>query len=107
MTTAETDRELLEEAFRAYDEAFAAHVGEIVTPEEYLDDEEQLAWLARVFVFAYGLGSVAGARFVAEGADAEADAERVERIVDDVVSIHESDAFAASAERVAADLRAD
>ena len=33
MTELRTDRELLEEAWRAYDEKFAEYVGEVVTPD--------------------------------------------------------------------------
>ena len=103
MTAPTTDRDHLEEAFRVYDEAFAAHVGEIVTPYEYLDHETQVDWAARIFMFAYGLGAVAHAQATDTRENGETDLERVEGIVDDVVDIHASDAFEVSTERVRQD----
>ena len=102
MTELRTDRELLEEAWRAYDEKFAEYVGEVVTPYDYVDTEEQVVWSVRTFMFAYGLGVVAGAEAVASG-ERETDLERVETIVDEVVEIHASDAFDVSSERIVED----
>jgi hypothetical protein len=104
MTPPTTDRELLEAAWQTYDDEFAEHVGHVVTPDDYLDTDEQVDWAARVFMFAYALGSIAGANATdPDPIDAETDRERVETIVDHVVDIHESDAFAASNARVKAD----
>lgn len=101
-----TDRELLERTWKLYDEAFAAHVGEILTPEEHLASEAGMDWAAQAFMFAYALGSIAGGSVVApDDVPAETDLERVEDIVADVVAIAESDAFEASSERVLADIR--
>lgn len=109
MTAFTSDRERLEAAFRYYDEAFADHVGAIVTPSEYLDDDVQTAWLARVFMFAYGLGVLAGARTGGASDESvperDSERERVEGVVETVVDIHESDEFDASVDRVADDLR--
>lgn len=96
MSGTTTDRERLHEAFRVYEQAFAQHVGDVLTPYGYLDEERQVDWAARVFMFAYGLGAVAAT-------DTETDRERVERLVDDVVGIHESDALDVSTERVKRD----
>jgi hypothetical protein len=100
----ETDRELLEAAWRSYAGAFGDHVGDVVTPYEYVDTEEQASWAARVFMFGYGLGSLAGAGAAApDRFDQETDAERVDALVDAVVDISGSDEFEASTERVLAD----
>lgn len=97
MSDTPTDRDVLEAAWRYYDEAFADHVGDVVTPDEYVDTAEQVEWAARIFMFGYGLGAVAGARTVSPDQAAETpEGERVERIVEDVVDIHASDEFAMS-----------
>lgn len=104
MTADTTDRELLEESWQLYDEEFADHVGAIVTPYEYVDTEEQVDWVARIFMFAYGLGTVAGAHAVAPAAvDGTASQERVDDIVDAVVDIHAAESFAVSNERIKRD----
>ena len=101
MTDHTSDRELLEETWQLYDVEFAEYVGEIVTPDEYLETDEQVDWAARIFMFAYALGSVAGARTAdPDAVTGGTDLERVERIVDEVVAIHDSDEFEVSNERV-------
>jgi hypothetical protein len=104
MSKPDTDREILEGAWRKYDDVFAEYVGEVVTPYDYLDTEEQVNWAARIFMFAYGLGSIAGAQTAGPDAiDEETDLERVEAIVDDVVDIHASDEFEMSNSRIRED----
>lgn len=106
MATSMTDRELLEAAWRLYADRFADHVGDVVTPEEHAADEDQVGWVAQVFMFAYGLGAIAGGHAAAPDAVGGAvDRERVEDVVDVVTDIHGSEAFEASAARVEADLR--
>lgn len=104
MSKVDTDRELLEATFRTYNEEFAPHVGEIVTPREYVETTDQIDWLARIFMFAYALGSIAGVEAsTGSGHGREPDLERVESIVDTVVSIHESDDHEIHAERIRRD----
>ena len=104
MTGFTDDRELLERAFGTYDQHFAAHVGEIVTPYEYLDTTEQVEWVGRIFMFAYGLGSVAGARTARpEETHQDIDRHRVESIVAEIVAIHESEGFAVTNDRIVSD----
>lgn len=104
MTDPDSDREILEETWRIYEEEFAEHVGDVVTPYDFVDTDEQVAWAARIFMFGYGLGSVAGAHAAAPGAvEGEADAERVSEVVRTVVEIAESPEFEASAEKVSED----
>jgi hypothetical protein len=108
MTEQLTDRTVLEGAWQRYDAEFAEHVGEIVTPYEFIETDEQLHWVARIFMFAYGLGSVAGAQTaVPEEIPEEVDQNRVENIVDDVVDIHQSDEFTASAAGIGEDFLAE
>jgi len=37
-----SDRDLLEGAWGVYDEGFAEHVGEVVTPREFLDTDDDV-----------------------------------------------------------------
>jgi hypothetical protein len=104
MSDPDTDRELLEATWRAYDNEFAEYVGTVVTPYEYLDTEAQVNWAARIFMFAYALGSLAGAQAVEpDGFDGETDLERVETVVDHVIDVHASEEFAASSGRIRED----
>ncbi len=100
-----TDRDLLQRTWRTYDEQFAAHVGDIVTPYDYVDTEAEVNWAARVFMFAYALGSVAGANAVApEAVDPETDAERVANLVDHVIDVQRSEKFAVTSGRIREDM---
>lgn len=106
MTDHVTDRELLERSWELYDEAFADHVGEILAPQEHLDSEAAMDWATQAFMFAYALGSIAGGSVNApDDVPAETDLARVEQIVDEVITIAESDEFEVSSTRVAEDLR--
>lgn len=101
----QSDRDLLRRTWRTYDEQFAAHVGDIVTPYDYVDTEEEVNWAARVFMFAYALGSVAGANAVApEAVDAATDEERVANLVDHVIDVQRSDDFAVTSARIRQDM---
>jgi hypothetical protein len=105
MSELDTDRDLLEETWRKYDDEFAESVGDVITPYEYLDTEAQVNWAARIFMFAYGLGCVAGAQAAGSDAiDRVTDLERVEAIVDDIVDIHQSEEFEVSNARITEDL---
>lgn len=104
MTEHLDDTEVLERTWQMYDDEFADHVGAVVTPYDYVTTEQQVEWAARVFMFGYGLGSVAGAQSVAPDATTDGtDRERVDAIVDHVVDIHASDAFDVSTQRVKRD----
>lgn len=103
VTETDTDRQLLEETWRQYDD-FAELVGDIVSPYEYLSTEEQVDLTAQIFMFAYALGSVAGAQTAApDDFTAETDLDRVEAIVDHVINVHDSEEFAVSSSRVEED----
>jgi hypothetical protein len=99
-----TDTDVLDEAFRVYDEEFAEYVGEVVTPYEYVNTQRQVDWAARTFMFAFGLGAVAGANAATpEERAEEVTLDRVEQIVDDIVDIHADDDRAVSTSRVRTD----
>ncbi len=108
MTQEQHDRQLLETTWQTYNEEFADLVGAIVTPFDYVETREQVDWAARIFMFGYSLGALAGA-----GADtrtvsaAGTDKERVEGVVDTVVKLAESDAHPVSTERIRRDFLND
>lgn len=108
MTELETDRELLEATWEAYTEEFADHVGDIVTPDEAVENEEHVDWGAQVFMFGYALGSIAGAQVSAPNLQGrETDAARVGNIVDEVIDIAESNEIPVSSARIKEDFRRD
>lgn len=104
MSDPPSDAELLADTWQLYDAEFADHVGAVVTPYDFVETEDQVEWAARVFMFGYALGSIAGAHAVVPGAvDGEADEERVDAIVEAVVEIADSEEFAVSGPRVRED----
>lgn len=106
MAHPETETELLEATWRMYTEEFSDHVGEIVTPSEFAETEEQIEWAAQVFMFGYGLGSIAGAQTAGSATvDRETDLTRINHIVDTVTDIAASDDFAVSTKNVMDDFR--
>lgn len=102
--TPETDRELLEATWTTYADAFAEHVGEIVTPADHAQSEEHVEWGAQVFMFGYALGSIAGASAADPAFEREIDLSRVEDVVQIVIEIGASEDFQASSETVTSDL---
>jgi hypothetical protein len=106
MTHPETDTELLVATLQMYTEEFTGHVGEVVTPDEFAETEEQVEWAAQVFMFGYALGSVAGAHTAgSDTIDRETDLLRVTNIVDTVTDIAASDEVPISSRSVMEDFR--
>lgn len=106
MTTPQSQPDLLRQAFEIYDEEFAEYVGEIATPDEYELTADQEVEVARIFMFGYALGTLAGAHTEAPATlELETDLERVEGVVEDVVSLNSGNEIEVSATRVAADFR--
>lgn len=92
VTEPQTDRELLEATWEAYTEEFADHVGDVVSPYEHVETEDQVDWGVQVFMFGYALGSIAGADVATSTTlGAEIDADRVQNIVATVIEIAEAD----------------
>jgi hypothetical protein len=86
-----------------YDAEFAEHVGEIITPYDHVDTEQQVEWGVQVFMFGYALGVLAQMRYCPETPTRELDQRRIDNAVSEVVRIAGSDAFGVSTERILED----